>query len=134
MSLAAQNSRAVSQGDKYFSLLVGGVPHDQKFQATLLGGRSFFDEFGAGLVVDGTFSGYQVSAELRWFFEPFEVAVGAGTAYSHENHRHRLLLSASVSYLWSVAKNLALKSDFRGQFFIRQRSLLCVSAGLRYIF
>ena len=134
LSLGSTLARAVSQGDKYISLVAGLQPREKKFEATLLGGRSFFDEFGAGAFVDFLFNGYQAGAEFRWFFEPFEVSLGLGTSYSNLDKKNRALFIGSAAYLWALTHFIALKVDFRGQFYIHQKSTLYTSVGVRIVF
>lgn len=130
----AKPTWALSSGDTYLEVLAGGQPKEQHFQSSLIGGYTFFEEFGLGLFGDFLFSGFQLGTEVRWFFEPFEVAAGVGTSYKKEQKTNSWLFTGSAGYLWALAPKIAFKVDFRGQFFIKQKSNLYLSGGLRFVF
>ena len=130
-------ARAGDQGDIYAYGLIGQHLRTYKGQGTVGVGYCFWDSWGIAPVWDQMSSSYNATLEARYFFEPFETAIGSGIAVRRDKFQdleYRLLFTASASYLVALSPSLAFKFETKGQFLWEDKGSLFAGAGLRFLY
>lgn len=130
-------ARAGDQGDVYAFAVVGQHLRTGNGQGTVALGYCPWNDWGLGIVWDQISSNYNSTLEGRFFFEPFETAVGAGVAARRDkfsDFKYHPLFTASAAYLSALTSSIALKLETKGQFIWEDKGSLFLGLGLRVLY
>ena len=135
--LVLDSACAGDEGDVYAYALFGRQVRTGVYEGTVAAGYCFWDSWGLAPVFDQMSDAYNVSIEGRYFFEPFETAVGLGMMSRRDRLQKVLylpLFTGSASYLLALTPSLAFKFESKGQFLWEDKGTLNLAAGIRFLY
>jgi hypothetical protein len=137
LGLMGAVSQAADQDDFYVIGSAQSGPEDWKaFELGATVGYGVMDSLGLGLRVSQNYAkinpALKGAVELRWFFEPFELAGWTGVRWVDE--KSAAIFGVQSAYLWALTTSLALRAEVSAELSFEGQSLLFLGIGARILF